>query len=182
MTYLQHALTYEPLQTYVTVNPILYSRPVGYLTAERAQLLQPVLGLCPNLILLDPKIGQGIVKDIAVTVIAMDRLNSPHSELSTNSITGPENHEVDTGLHPVAQLSTIKLAGLLQDDGEEAEKLFRSAREDGFFYLNFQDSAFEGMINLVEDIYTISKSLFNLDNQQKMEYDIDKLGDSKLNG
>ena len=112
----------------------------------------------------------------------MGSLNSPQSELSTNNITGSQNHEVDTGLHPVAQLSTIKLASLQQEDGEEAEKLFQSAREDGFFYLNFQDSAFEGMINLVEDVFTISKSLFNLDNQEKMEYDVDKLGDSKLNG
>ena len=181
-TYLQHAITYERLHSRVTVNPRLYLRAVGYLTAERAQLLHPVFELCPNLILLDPKIGQGLVKDIIVTVIAMDRLNSPHSEPSNNRITRPQNREADTGLHPVAQLSTIKLAGLQQDDGEEAEKLFRSAREDGFFYLNFQDSAFEGMINLVEDVFTISKSLFNLDNEEKMQYDVDKLGKLKLNG
>ena len=114
----------------------------------------------------------------------MARLNSP-SELSNNSI--PEGGEsqsrdIHIGLYPVAQLSTIKLAGLQHGDGEEAEKLFRSAREDGFFYLNFQDSAFEGMINLVEDIFAISKRLFDLENQEKMEYGVDKLGNLKLNG
>ncbi len=115
----------------------------------------------------------------------MARLDSPQSDISNNSIPGgrgSQSFDVNMDLCPVAQLSTIKLAGLQQGDGEEAEKLFRSAREDGFFYLNFQDSAFEGMINLAEDIFTISKDLFNLENEEKMEYDVDKLGNLKLNG
>ena len=43
---------------------LVYMRAVDYLTAERAQLLQSVFELCPNLILLDPKIGQGLLKYI----------------------------------------------------------------------------------------------------------------------
>lgn len=139
----------------------------------------------PNPILQDPKVGQDLLKNFVVTVIAMACLDSPHSELSNNTVPGgreSQSLDVNIGLYPVAQLSTIKLAGLQQGDGEEAENLFRSAREDGFFYLNFQDSAFEGIINLVEDVFTISKKLFSLDFQEKMEYDIDELGNLKLNG
>ena len=83
---------------------------------------------------------------------------------------------------PVAHLHTINIGSLYEGDKEEAAKLFQAAREDGVFYLNLQDRRFAGMVDTVDDIFALSKDLFNLSEEEKMKFDIDKLGKLKLDG
>ena len=85
-------------------------------------------------------------------------------------------------LSPLAQLVTINIGRLYQGNEEEANTLFKAAKDDGFFYLDLQNSAFEGMIDTVDDVFALSKDLFSLDEEDKMGYDVDKLGKLKLNG
>jgi len=91
----------------------------------------------------------------------------------------PDNNlDVDS----TAQLQLIDLGRLHQGDGGEAAKLFKAAKEDGVFYVDLRDQPFMGMIDTVDDIFALSKELFSLSKEEKMEYDIDELGALKLNG
>ncbi len=82
----------------------------------------------------------------------------------------------------VAQLLTIDIGRLVEGDKQEAAKLFLAAKEDGIFYLNLQDRRFVDMIGIVDEIFALSRELFDLSEEDKMQYDVDKLGPLKLNG
>jgi isopenicillin N synthase-like dioxygenase len=88
----------------------------------------------------------------------------------------------------VAELETIHLGQLAAGDAEEAVKLFRACKKHGVFYLDLRqqqhldhDDTFvkSGTIN---DVYALSEALFDLDVEEKMAYDIDKLSEMKING
>ncbi|KKK15687.1 hypothetical protein ARAM_006617 [Aspergillus rambellii] len=82
-----------------------------------------------------------------------------------------------------APLKTIRLQGLRDGSLEEKRKLVAAAQEDGIFYLDFNDDLGELKVSdLIEGIYNFSKSLFALDLEEKMKYDVDKVGELKLNG
>lgn len=88
----------------------------------------------------------------------------------------------DTEINATAQLQTIHIGRLSDRDKTEEENLFKAAQTDGFFYLDFQGSSFVGMLPAVEEVFCLSEDLFGLTQEEKMEYDVDKLGDLKLNG
>ena len=82
-----------------------------------------------------------------------------------------------------ASLKTIRLQDLRRGSTEEKKKIFAAAKDDGIFYLDFTEDLGEHQLgNLVEDIYSLSHSLFDLDLEEKMQYDVDKIGELKLNG
>lgn len=82
----------------------------------------------------------------------------------------------------VAQLLTVDIGRLVEGEKQEAAKLFKAAKEDGIFYLDFQARRYVDMMDLVEGIFALSKGLFDLSEEDKMHYDVDKLGPLKLNG
>ena len=84
--------------------------------------------------------------------------------------------------YPIANLLTIDNKRLQDGDEKEAAKLIKAAKEDGVFYLDLRDERFTAMRETVEEVYTFSKELFDLDEEKKMEYDIDRLGRYKLHG
>ena len=90
-------------------------------------------------------------------------------------------HENDESLS-VAQLLTIDVYRLQQGDEEEAAKLFKASKEDGAFYLDFSDQRRMKMMEMVGQIFALSKDLFDLSLEEKMEYDVDLRGALKLNG
>ncbi|MCJ1319190.1 hypothetical protein MMC15_004523 [Xylographa vitiligo] len=71
---------------------------------------------------------------------------------------------------------------LAANDINEAEKLFRACQTDGFFYLDLYDPDDQIVLNSVDDVYALARSLFTLDDAEKLIYDVDKLGEMKLNG
>lgn len=82
-----------------------------------------------------------------------------------------------------APLKTIRLGALQRGDSEEKDKLFAAAKEDGIFYLDISEDEGEyKLVNLIWEIYGLSRSLFNLELEEKMQYDVDKIGSLKLNG
>ena len=83
---------------------------------------------------------------------------------------------------PVAQLPSIHIGRLHEGDAEEAAKLFKAACENGFFYLDFRGSTFTTMLDAADGVFSLAKDLFNLTEEEKLRYDIDKLGKLKLNG
>ena len=52
---------------------------------------------------------------------------------------------------------------------------------DGIFYLDMSDSQPE-VQNAVDEIFTLERELFNLPEEELMNYDIDKFSPRKLNG
>lgn len=104
---------------------------------------------------------------------------SEQHHVSEKSVSFP-NAKMETDL--VAQLLTIDIGRLVEGDKQETAKLFKAAEEDGIFYLNFQDRRFVDMIELVDGIFALSKELFDLSEEDKMQYDVDELGPLKLNG
>ena len=83
---------------------------------------------------------------------------------------------------PIAQLHTVEIERLNKADQDEAAKLFQAAKEDGVFYLDLQDPSFAAIFDSLEDIFDLSKELFSLSEEDKMNYDVDEIGQLKLDG
>src|SRR5213592_1357697 len=84
---------------------------------------------------------------------------------------------------PLANLKTIHLEDLRRGSVGEKEKLFAAAQDDGIFYLDFTEDLGEHQISdLIQNIYSLSQSLFDLDLDEKMQYDVDQISKLKLNG
>ncbi|KAL8803832.1 MAG: hypothetical protein Q9200_006059 [Gallowayella weberi] len=83
---------------------------------------------------------------------------------------------------PVAHLLTIGAGRLENGDQEEAAKLFQAAKEAGVFYLDFQDSLYANVLRDVGGLFDFAEELFNLSDKEKLQHDIDNLGELKLNG
>ncbi|KAL9582778.1 MAG: hypothetical protein Q9203_005349 [Teloschistes exilis] len=83
---------------------------------------------------------------------------------------------------PVAHLLTIDSARVKNEDQEEAAKLFQATKEDGVFYLSLQESSFAEVLSDVDVLLTFAKNFFISSEEEKLQYDIDELGELKLNG
>jgi isopenicillin N synthase-like dioxygenase len=84
---------------------------------------------------------------------------------------------------PLATLKTIYLQELRRGSTGEKEKLFAAAQDNGIFYLDFTEDLGEHRISdLIQNIYSLSQSLFDLDLDEKMQYDVDQISKLKLNG
>lgn len=88
--------------------------------------------------------------------------------------------EGDERADPVARLKTIRLEALRNACPEDIDKLVVAATHDGIFYLSFEDD--DQLSRAITGMQSLGIDLFNLDMEQKMAYDIDKLGQYKLNG
>ncbi|KAL4733146.1 hypothetical protein BDV11DRAFT_214313 [Aspergillus similis] len=82
---------------------------------------------------------------------------------------------------PVAHLRTVQLSDLLQGDDAEAQKLFEACKMDGFFYLNIKNID-EHVLEVIDGMFELDKELYDLPDEEKMLYDVDKISDFKLNG
>ena len=102
------------------------------------------------------------------------------NSLDPKALSLPPDSNVEVS--PLARLLTIDFGRLHDGHKEESAKLFKAAKEDGIFYLNLQDPRFRGLLDDVDNIFAISKELFSLSEDEKMIYDVDELGELKLNG
>ena len=80
-----------------------------------------------------------------------------------------------------AQLKTVSLQALQQEDALESFKLFRACVEDGIFYLDISQTSAD-TLRAIERIYQLEESLFDLREDELLQYDIDRLSPTKLNG
>lgn len=87
-------------------------------------------------------------------------------------------------IQPVANLREISLEHLKNRDQTEAANLLAACQEDGVFYLNLKhsDGSDGELLHESASIYHLAKQLFNLPEEEKMQYDIDLFGDMKVNG
>lgn len=83
---------------------------------------------------------------------------------------------------PVAELQTINYMRIATKDQDEAAKLFQACQTDGFFYLDLHHPDNRDALDIADAVYSLSEKLFALDKAEKLSYDVDKLGEMKLNG
>lgn len=81
-----------------------------------------------------------------------------------------------------AQLRTIDLRSLQDGSMSEIGKLLDAAIDDGFFYLDLTDPGAENFLIRVDEIFAMSKAIFNLEETIKLHFDVDLLGPLKVNG
>lgn len=80
---------------------------------------------------------------------------------------------------PIAQLPTVSLNRLENGSLEEDENLIQACRTHGFFYLDLNGS---NVSSLLDKMYELTRELYDLPEEEKRKYDVDKLSDMKLNG
>ena|SRR5436190_9825112 len=83
---------------------------------------------------------------------------------------------------PVADLYTIHLGQLQAGNAEESEKLFHACKKHGFFYLDLENRDNDSFWKGIDDVYALSEEFFDLDIEEKLAYDVDKLSEMKVNG
>ena len=83
---------------------------------------------------------------------------------------------------PMAKLQIINLERLQAGDLAESAKLFDAAKQNGFFYLNLQRVDGINILEMADQIYELAKELFNLDEAEKLAYDVDELSSMKSDG
>lgn len=83
-----------------------------------------------------------------------------------------------------AQIHEISLERLQSNDKAESLKLLLACMEDGVFYLSLRDHKDEDgpLLSMSTDVFNLSKKLFKLSLDEKMEHDIDKFGGMRTNG
>lgn len=83
---------------------------------------------------------------------------------------------------PAAQLRTISSHKLQDGSMSETSKLLDAAINDGFFYLDLTDPSEEGFLNHVDEMFTLSKAIFDHEESIKLDYDVDLLSPLKVDG
>lgn len=84
---------------------------------------------------------------------------------------------------PLAALTTLDFQKLRSNDADEKLKLWKAATEAGFFYMNYENMPeFEDIATTVNGIYNLEHDVFDLSDEEKMQYDVDKQGNMKLSG
>jgi isopenicillin N synthase-like dioxygenase len=76
---------------------------------------------------------------------------------------------------------TVHLSKLLDGDAAESNILLNACRSDGFFYLNI-DNIDDDVFPVVDSMFQLDRELYDLPDEEKMAYDVDKLSELKLNG
>ena len=84
---------------------------------------------------------------------------------------------------PLANLRTIDIQKLRENDHMELKKLLLAARHEGFFYLYFGSlPELKELDEVIKSIYALEDQLFSLSEKEKLAYDVDKQGPLKLTG
>ena len=72
---------------------------------------------------------------------------------------------------PIANLECVSLANLRNGERKESEALFHACKNDGFFLLDLRgDKQGETILNEAGKLFDMSKTLFDLPYETKMEY------------
>ena len=79
-------------------------------------------------------------------------------------------------------VTTVDIGRLEDGNHSELAKLLDAAQNDGIFYLDFSDSRFRHVLDLVDEIFALSSQLFAMSGEEKMRYDVDRLSKLKTNG
>jgi len=80
------------------------------------------------------------------------------------------------------QLKTVSFSSLLNGNESAVSELLRAAVQDGFFYLDLRHAVTQPLLDVVENLYKLNETLFSLDEQSLMKYDLDVIGPSKIDG
>ncbi|KAJ5175403.1 oxidoreductase [Penicillium canariense] len=80
-----------------------------------------------------------------------------------------------------AQLETVNITELRKFSRGASQKVAQAAKEQGIFYLDLTDDNLSSNGN-IEGVAALSEEIFQLPFTEKMQFDVDKLGEWKING
>ncbi|KAG5914174.1 hypothetical protein E4U42_000655 [Claviceps africana] len=95
------------------------------------------------------------------------------------SLVSPEIH---IPAEKLASIRTISLHNLENGSIAENLSLLQTCVDDGFFYLDLTHPDHVSVLDCVQDIFDLSKGLFNYAPEVKSLFDVDKVSALKLNG
>ncbi|KAK2865223.1 hypothetical protein FQN49_003786 [Arthroderma sp. PD_2] len=81
-----------------------------------------------------------------------------------------------------AELKSVSLSGLLEENVETVNDLVSACKLNGFFYLDFRDASTCKTLKDVEDLVVVGNSVFKLSLEEKEEYSTEKHLPSRLQG
>ncbi|RYO86907.1 hypothetical protein DL766_000304 [Monosporascus sp. MC13-8B] len=81
-----------------------------------------------------------------------------------------------------AELNSISLAGLLEDNVDAVNELVSACKTNGFFYLDFRNASTSQMLKQVDELVDVGNSVFKLPLEEKEEYSTEKHLPSRLQG
>ncbi len=81
-----------------------------------------------------------------------------------------------------ATLRSISFDSLKQHESGSIAALLAAACESGFFYLDLTDVGNEGFLADAEELFSVASQVFDLDELEKMRYDLDVIGPHKISG
>ena len=82
----------------------------------------------------------------------------------------------------MAELRTVSFSQLVEVDDVAMKELKDAATLQGFFYLDLQGSQSYRILRDVDDFIENARKFYNMPLEDKLKYDIDKLGMHKLDG
>lgn len=81
-----------------------------------------------------------------------------------------------------AQLHVISYSGILTEDKQTLANLWSAATNNGFFYLDLNETSCVQVLSDVAKLMMSSDNMFGLPLEEKMKYDTNKLGSLKNYG
>ena len=93
----------------------------------------------------------------------------------------PAVDELPADLVP-APMQTINLELLRSGDEAEAKRLFHACVDFGFFYLDLREMSEGKFVETIDRMFELDEELYALPDEEKILYDVDKLGKLKING
>ena len=81
-----------------------------------------------------------------------------------------------------ALLKTISFSALLHGESDAIADLYSAGVEGGFFYLDVRSLEIEMILDEVNKLYGVAEDFFQLPLEEKMTFDLDKIGPHKIDG
>lgn len=82
-----------------------------------------------------------------------------------------------------ACLETLKFSDLRNGKEEQLQKLFNACQRDGVFYLDLTGFETDRLFDtILQDMFGLERHIFNLPEEEKLQYDVDKTGGRKVCG
>ena len=81
-----------------------------------------------------------------------------------------------------AQLDVVDFKALKDGDPEHSRKLYEACVTSGCFYLDVQSYPDSSLEKTLDSMYSLVDDMFDLPLEEKVEYDVDVIGELKVCG
>jgi isopenicillin N synthase-like dioxygenase len=98
------------------------------------------------------------------------------------SSSGPKEELQSSKQSYDAQLRTIPISRLLNDDKQAITTLIDAGVQDGFFYVDLRAAETQSILDASAELTQLAEGLFDLPKEALAKFDLDVIGPSKIDG